>query len=165
VPSAQQAIDSKRYSVIPRTVIFLRQRESYLLIKGAPGKERWPGTYNGVGGHLERGEDVLTAAARELKEETGLEARLWLCGTVVVDAGETGVALYVFSGQVSGGALRDSAEGAAEWFPYNKVSTLALVDDAQVLLARINKMRRGEPPFAARSYYDDQGKLHIRFAG
>ena len=31
------------------------------------------GKYNGVGGHLERGEDVAACMVREIREETGLE--------------------------------------------------------------------------------------------
>lgn len=41
------------------------------------------GKYNGLGGKLERGEDVLAGIRRELREEAGIEAtRLELRGTV-----------------------------------------------------------------------------------
>ena len=98
MPQSDQGITRDRYMLIPRTVIFLRRGESYLLIKGAPIKRLWAGKYNGVGGHVERGEDVLSAAKRELKEETGLDAGLWLCGTVIVDVDGFGICLFVFSG-------------------------------------------------------------------
>ena len=42
------------------------------------------GKYNGVGGHLERGEDVAACMEREILEETGLRVRsMSLRGTVV----------------------------------------------------------------------------------
>ncbi len=163
MPEAEQGVNPHRYKVIPRTAIFLRSGESFLLLKGSPNKKVWPGQYNGIGGHIDRGEDILSSARRELEEETGLEADLWLCGTVLVDAGEIGVGLYVFSGEATGGKLRPSAEGTAEWIPYSRVAELPVVADLPALLTRIHGMRRGDAPFAARSYYDQAGNLRLIF--
>ena len=150
--------------VIPRTAIFLRRGESYLLLRGAPSKRLWAGKYNGLGGHVERGEDVMTAAARELREESGLDADLWLCGTVLIDAGEVGVCLFVFTGESRGGELRPSVEGSVEWIDYSRIGELPAVEDLPVLLERIHRMRRGDTPFSAHSQYDEQKRLRVVFA-
>ena len=100
MPVSDQGITRDRYMLIPRVLIFLLRGESVLLLKGAPTKRLWAGKYNGVGGHVERGEDVHSAAHRELLEETGLVANLRLVGIVIVDADEKiGVGIYIFSGE------------------------------------------------------------------
>ena len=164
MPASEQGVTHDRYMLIPRTAIFLRRGDSYLLLKGAPGKRLWAGKYNGLGGHVERGEDVLLAARRELSEESGLTADLWLCGTVVVDAGEIGVCLFVFTGDAVSGEPQPSAEGVPEWIAYERVAALPVVEDLPQMLQRIHRMRRGDVPFAARSYYDDRQRLILRFA-
>lgn len=163
MPKTDQGVNPERYMLIPRTAVFLRDGDSYLLLKGAPTKRLWAGKYNGVGGHVERGEDVLSAARRELKEETGLDAELWQCGTLIVDAGQTGICLYVFSGEAVGGVLEPSREGLAEWVRYEAIGDLPVVEDLPVLLSRIHAMKRGDPQFAARSFYDQTEKLCVVF--
>ncbi|MGE5248626.1 MAG: NUDIX hydrolase [Bacteroidota bacterium] len=161
MPLSEQAVDSSRYAVIPRTAIFVRRGDEYLLLRGAATKRLWAGKYNGLGGHVERGEDIHASARRELVEETGLEADLWLCGVVLVDAGPTGVCLFLFIGENPRGELRPSAEGTAEWIPLDALAGLPVVEDLPALLERIHRARRGDAPFAARSYYDESGGLRL----
>jgi 8-oxo-dGTP diphosphatase len=164
MPVSYQGISLDHYMLIPRVLIFVTRGILVLLLKGASTKQRWANKYNGIGGHVEPGEDILSAAQRELLEETGLTADLRLCGTVVVETGKNpGIGIYVFTGECPHGDPKASVEGALEWLPLSDVSNLPIVEDLPVLLSCIRKMNPGDAPFSARSYYENE-KLTVDFA-
>lgn len=171
MPKSEQGVTHDRYAIIPRTLIFITREGpsglEVLLIKGAPTKRLWANRYNGVGGHVERGEDVLTAARRELDEETGLQCSdLRLVGTVVVDAEELrGIGLFVFLGKYDGGSLIESHEGRLEWIPAVSLSALPLVEDLRVLLPLILSRSPDAPPFSALYDYDSRDQIRVHLAG
>jgi 8-oxo-dGTP diphosphatase len=164
---SEQGVTADRYAIIPRTLIFITRGNTVLLIKGAPTKRLWANRYNGIGGHIERGEDALSAARRELHEETGLKSvDLRLVGTVLIDASaERGIGLYVFRGEYASGQLVESTEGVLDWVSVEQLDEYPLVEDLKTLLPRILRMQPDDPPFSALYDYDEQEKMRIHFAG
>ncbi len=166
MPSSEQGLSFDRYVCIPRTLIFITRGDKVLLLKGAANKRIWANKYNGVGGHVERGEDVLSAAKRELDEETGLDMDLNLVGTLMVDVEpQMGICIYIFAGESIVGEPHPSTEGTLEWLPFDALDEYPLVEDVAILLERICKMKVGDPPFSARSFYDENDALRVEFGG
>jgi 8-oxo-dGTP diphosphatase len=166
MPSSDQGVTRDRYTLIPRTLIFITRGERVLLLKGSTHKRLWANHYNGVGGHIERGEDVLTSARRELTEETHLQVPdLWLCGVITVDTGQDiGIGIYILKGECPTGEPHPSGEGILEWVTFAEVLNKPLVEDLYQVLPRILQMQPGDPPFSAQYSYDNHGKLKINFS-
>ena len=157
------SLKRKRYTLIPRTLCFVFDGDDVLLLKGASKKGIWADKYNGVGGHVERNEDLYNATLREIYEETGLEVpNLQLAGIVNIDAGQdTGIGMFVFRASTTARTLQTSAEGELEWLPVSDLAGLDLVEDLPVILPRVFKMKAGDPPFFARYHYGAQDELII----
>ncbi len=149
-----------RHLTVPRTLCFVLHGDDVLLIQRARHKRLFPGKVNGVGGHVEAGEDVAASAAREIFEETGLQvSNLWLAGVVHVDGrlGQAdaladgtmpGVLVLVFTAQADSRAVRASEEGELIWVPLSQVHGLDWVDgDPKLLLAAL-AARREQQPFS-----------------
>lgn len=155
-----QVILKNRYQVVPRTLILVFHGHDVLLQKGAPTKKIWAGYFNGLGGHVERGEDALSAARRELMEEAGLECTdLHLCGTVMIDVEEhNGILLFVMTGNEIKGNSINSEEGSLHWINVNELAQIKVVEDIPEIVKKVLDRKGNQELFHAHYGYDETGK-------
>ena len=149
-----------RHVVVPRTLCFVLYNGDVLVIKRSLHKRIFPGKINGVGGHVEEGEDVAASAAREILEETGLAVtNLWLAGVVHVDGGlgqaeplpdgrMPGVMLFVCTADAPSRIVKASGEGELIWVPLADADGLDWVDGDPGLLRRALEARATNRPFS-----------------
>ena len=164
MPKTDQGIDADRYQITPRTLIFLfNSNGQVLLLRGAENKRLWAGLFNGIGGHIEAGEDILESALRELKEETGIRgAWLQFCGQIMIDISpEKGVGVFLFRGTYAGTSLQPSLEGQLHWINLDEIESYSLVEDLPLLIPKIATFKPGDPPIIGKYTYGPDGALQI----
>lgn len=160
-----QKILPGRYVVVPRTIIFILRGKEVLLQKGSQHKKIYPGYLNGIGGHLERGEDVLSGARRELYEEAHIDCDdLRMAGTIMIDVDPgQGILLFVLTGETITGVPQGSDEGALEWVPVDQLVGRQVVEDVPELVTQVLKSKKTGRLFFAKYLYTESGQRIATF--
>ena len=155
---------SERHVARLATVAFVTCGDDVLLLRHPPRADRFAGLWNGIGGHVEAGEDVRAAARRELREETGLEVPGLRLRAVVHESGMLGHAyvVFFFSGRSAVRELRRAPGHELVWQPLADLAELALVPDLPELLPRV--LAPGEPVFAVERYDGGSGLRSVAFS-
>lgn len=155
-----QRSGTARYTVVPRTLIFLTHDDQILLLQGADDKPLWARKWNGIGGHMEPGESPYQSALRELYEETGLVPQTLELRAIVhiTMPAPPGIMLFVLVGK-GAGEPKVSSEGEAAWIDMSRMYELPLVEDLPELLPRI--LTSG--PVCSAHYTITDAGLHITF--
>jgi 8-oxo-dGTP diphosphatase len=166
MPKIDQGVSLDKYQIIPRVLIFILKENKVLLLRGNANKRIWPGKYNGIGGHIERGEDAISAARRELHEESGLICdSLILCGTVFIDTGQSpGIGLFIYKGYYHGGKITSSQEGELEWIEVNEIGKFPIVEDLKQLIPLVFQWKPGTKPISGRYFYNNIDELVMEFS-
>lgn len=164
----QQGADAttQRWLTMPRTLSFVINGGDVLMLKRDASRRVFPNQYNGLGGHVERDEDVCSSALREIEEESGLKVHsLRLCCIHNIDADEaSGILLFVFTAMSDSRDIKPSTpEGALEWIPIDKVLDYDLVEDLPHILPRILDFPDGQGPLYAHVSYDEDDQIKLRF--
>ena len=154
--SFKQNINKNRYQVIPRTLAFLFRNDEVLLIERAKKGEFAYNQLNGIGGHIERKEDPLSAIRREVKEETGLEhLEFRLRAIAFIDITQyLGVNIFIFSATYNNGKLIPSNEGKLFWVNKKELPQLKIVEDLPLLVNLVEQSQKEEKIIFLQYKYD-----------
>ena len=156
----------KRYQMVPRTLIFIEKGEHLLMLSKTKSTSFGYGKINGVGGHMEQGEEPFESARREILEETGLRVdRLDLAAILFIDIHDTpGIQVFVFKGEYAAGEIQDSEEGHLEWMTRAEIEKHEKkVKDLPFLIRTIDDHRPDTPPAMIKYLYDENGEMRIAY--
>jgi 8-oxo-dGTP diphosphatase len=147
------------------TLAFVLCGGDVLLRRHPQRGDRFAGRWNGIGGHVEAGEDIRSAARRELREETGLDVPDLQLRGVVHEVGLRGRAhvVFLFVAETRARELSPEAGSQLAWHPVAKLGDLPLVEDVGVLLPRLLAAR--EPLSATEVYDGGDGRLSLAVEG
>jgi len=158
------SVIQSRYQMVPRTLVFIERDEDILLIHKNKRDSYGFSKLNGLGGHIEKGEEPFEAAKREIFEESGLIVEeMNLVAIIFIEIGTNpGILLFVFNAKYPGGALKKSDEGDLVWIKRTSIKeTVDLVKDIQFLLELSDSYVEGSSPIFAKYLYDKNGELRI----
>ncbi len=145
------------------TVSFVRHEDAVLLLRHPTDGDRFAGQWNGIGGHVEAGEDVRAAARREVREEAGIDVPDLTLRGVVHESGLLGAAhvVFVFTGSVARREVAPESGVTLGWHPLDRLDALPLVHDVALLLPRALTAR--EVFFATESFDGGDRCTSFRF--
>jgi 8-oxo-dGTP diphosphatase len=154
----------KRYKLVPRTLVFIEWENRILTLSKTKTNSFGFGKINGVGGHIEKGEEPFEAALREIQEEAGIQVRnLELVSILFIDINDTpGIEVFVFKAKYESGDLKDSEEGHLEWMTREEIrNNEKKVKDMPMLIDMIDNHLANTPPSMVKYIYDKHGELRI----
>lgn len=123
----------KRTENVELTVLCLIHKNDKYLLQDRVKKD-WKG-YTLPGGHIEKGESIVDAVVREMKEETGLTVyNPKLCGVKQFPLEDGRYIVFLFCADEFSGQVISSEEGTMHWVNKDDLSNVNTVEDFPELL-------------------------------
>jgi 8-oxo-dGTP pyrophosphatase MutT (NUDIX family) len=138
--------EEKRYAAVPRVLIFVFKKDKLLMMKYSGKGENMnqekadrKGIYNCIGGHIERGEDVIEAAVKEAREEAGIKLLNPKVKGIINVSGFAGkdIMNFIITGTTEDEPITESLEGNLEWIEKNMLQEINIIKDIEPILDKL----------------------------
>ena len=154
----------RKYQMVPRTLVFIEKDEKILTLCKQKRDSFGFGKLNGIGGHIEQGEEPFESAKREIMEEANIQIKnLNLAAILFIDIGDCpGVEVFVFKAEYLSGETRDSEEGHLEWMTRAEIlEQPSTVKDLIFLIDLTDRHIPKSTPRIVKYSYDKNEELRI----
>ncbi len=152
------------HNIVMCANFILRRDNKYLLLKRSPLKKVAPNFLHIPGGKIDSDEDPMTAAQRELYEETGPKAQNIKIEAVVTevhpissDKYQNTWLVYYFSGEYESGDLKDTEEGELLWLELNEIDKEKMFPSVKEIVEKMFDRQIGT--IFARFVYDQNQEI------
>lgn len=150
----------ERHKVIPRSLCFIKNEDSYLFIKYSGTKWSMAWYYNCPGWHIELGEGIIENAMKEIEEETWIQMNETKLKWVIHIDGFFGkdIMLFVTLSHTQSWVTQESEEWTLHWMKKDELTWIKLMEDVKIILEKIESLNDTEV-FTAKSSFDGEWKL------
>jgi 8-oxo-dGTP diphosphatase len=140
------SIEKQRYTVLPRTLVFVFHNEQLLMMKySGKGQNQTQekadrkDIYNPLGGHIELGENVIENAIKETQEESGVRLENPKVKGIINVSGFSGknVMMFIVTGTTQDTPINTTLEGTLEWVNVNDIESLNVFPDLKAILEKL----------------------------
>ena len=131
-----------RHVVVPRTLCFVFCGDDVLLIRASQEKD-WQGMFDPIGGHIEKGEDVVESANREIKEEAGLTVTDTKLRGVIHVSNFFGkeIMLFITQSFTTNKEVHPSHEGIPQWVKVTILEKVKVFADVKPIIEMLGKLK------------------------
>jgi len=145
--------EKNRYAAIPRVMIFVFKNDKLLLMKYSGKGENMnrekadrKDIYNCIGGHVERGEDIIETAIKEAQEEAGIKLLNPKVKGIINVSGFAGkdILNFIIPGTTEDEPVSSSLEGTLEWVEKDKLGDINIMKDIVPILDKLLSLKDGE---------------------
>ncbi|OGI36445.1 MAG: hypothetical protein A2259_00830 [Candidatus Moranbacteria bacterium RIFOXYA2_FULL_43_15] len=161
------AEEKNRYTVLPRVLVFVFKDGKLLMMKYSGKGENMSqekldrkDIHNCIGGHVEKGEDVIETAVKEAQEEAGIKLLNPKVRGIINISGfaEKDIINFIISGTTEDEPIKSSLEGDLEWIKTEQLKDINIFSDIVPILEKVLSLE-DEEMFVGSAEFNGKFKL------